>query len=372
MPVLAPVRRAARAVAGWTDPISRDLGRSGDLFVARFRLGLLLLLTLVPLSSSLARPDQVENWLGLASIGVALAFAVWFERLAARDVPPKWLGFATSQFDVAVISLGFVSFILAGKPIIAANSLVHYTMYFVALAGTGLRYDPRVCLAAGAAACLQYLGIVTWVGWYAPEVWGVDPLYGTFQWDSQVSRLQLIAVATVIHAAVVVRSRTFWLNSMRDHLTGLFNRGFFDESLTRLVASQASAERPFTLALIDLDNFKAVNDRFGHQAGDDALRWAADRLRETFRDDDIIARYGGEEFAVLVQADRATAIARLDAWRVALNADSRSPRLSASLGVASLPEDGRHGAALVDVADRRLYAAKAAGRNRTIAEDCAA
>ena len=54
-----------------------------------------------------------------------------------------------------------------------------------------------------------------------------------------MSRLQLIAVATIIHAAVVVRSRSFWLDSMRDHLTGLFNRGFFDESLARLVADQA-------------------------------------------------------------------------------------------------------------------------------------
>lgn len=341
-------------------PLSRDLGRSGDLFVARFRLWLLALLALVPLSSAVGNPAQIEHWLGLASIGVALAVAVWFERLAARDVPPSWLGFATSQFDIAVISLGFVSFLVAGRPIVATNSLVHYTMYFVALAGTGLRYDPRACLAAGAAAMLQYGAIVTWVGLYEPAVRAVEPIYGTFQWDSQVSRLQLIAVATIIHATVVVRSRTFWLDSMRDPLTGLFNRGFFDESFARLVASQTSATRPFTLALIDLDDFKSVNDHHGHQAGDDALRYAADW------------RFGGEEFAGLVQADREAAVSRLDAWRAALNADSRSPRLSASVGVASMPEDGRLGAELLEVADRRLYAAKAAGRYRTIAAGHAA
>ena len=372
MPGVRVYLRVARAVAGWSDPISRDLGRSGDLFVARFRLGLLLLLTLVPLSTSLANPGQVENWLGLTSIAVALGFAVWFERLAARDEPPWWLGFATSQFDIAVSSLGFVSFLIADRPIVATNSLVHYTMYFVALAGTGLRYDPRVCLAAGGAALLQYGAIVTWVGLFEPSVRMVEPINGSFQWDSQVSRLQLIAVATIIHTAVVVRSRTFWLDSMRDHLTGLFNRGFFDETLARLVSSQADAARPFTLALIDLDNFKSVNDRYGHQAGDDALRYAAERLRETFRDEDVIARYGGEEFAVLVQADRIGAVARLDAWRIALNADSRNPHLSASVGVASLPEDGRFGSDLLEVADRRLYAAKAAGRNRTVADGHAA
>jgi two-component system cell cycle response regulator len=372
MPGVRLYQRVARAVAGWSDPLSRDLGRSGDLFVARFRLWLLVLLALVPLSSAVANPAHVEHWLGLASIGVALAFAVWFERLAARDVPPAWLGFATSQFDVAVISLGFVSFLVAGRPIVATNSLVHYTMYFVALAGTGLRYDPRVCLAAGGAAMLEYGAIVAWVGLYEPVARAVEPIYGTFQWDSQISRLQLIAVATIIHATVVVRSRTFWLDSMRDPLTGLFNRGFFDESFARLVSSQASAVRPFTLALIDLDDFKSVNDRYGHQAGDDALRHAANGLREAFRDEDVIARFGGEEFAVLVQADRAAAVSRLDAWRAALSADSRSPRLSASVGVASLPEDGRLVADLLQVADRRLYAAKAAGRNRTIADGHAA
>ena len=362
--------RIARAVAGWGDPISRDLSRSGDLFVAQFRLGLLALLALVPITTSLANPQQVENWLGLASICVALGFAVWFARLAARPAPPNWLSLVTSQFDVAIISLGFVSFIAAGRPIVASNSLVHYTMYFVALAGTGLRYDPRVCLAAGGAALIQYAAIVTWVGLREPSAWIVSEVYGTFQWDSQTSRLQLIAVATIIHAAVVVRSRSFWLGSMRDQLTGLFNRGYFDESFARLLVEQR-AGRPFTVAIIDLDDFKSVNDRYGHAAGDEALRFAAGRLREAFRDDDIIARYGGEEFAVILQVDHATAVARLDEWRAGLHADARIPRLSASVGAASMPQDGTT-RALLEVADRRLYAAKAAGRNRTVAEDHAA
>ncbi|MBP7779744.1 MAG: diguanylate cyclase [Acidobacteria bacterium] len=354
-----------RALAGWSDPLSRDLSRSGDLFIARFRLGLLVLLAFVPLTTSLAGPGLVENWLGLASIALALGFAAWFERLAAKPVPPSWLGLATSQFDVAIISLGFVSFILAGRPIVASNSLVHYTMYFVALAGTGLRHDPRVCLAAGGAALLEYGAIVTWVAIFEPEVWTMSSVYGVFQWDSQVSRLQLIAVATIIHAAVVMRSRAFWLNSMRDQLTGLFNRGFFDESFARLLAGDAPTS--FTVAIIDLDDFKSINDRYGHAAGDDALRFAATHLREAFRGQDVVARYGGEEFAVLLQTDRASAVARLDAWRESLDASARIPRLSASVGVASLPEDGS-GRGLIDTADRRLYAAKAAGRNRTVAD----
>ncbi len=359
------LRGAMRAVVGWGDPLSRDLSRSGDLFVARFRLGLLVLLAFVPVTTSLASPDQVENWLGLTTVLVALGFAAWFERLAARPVPPRWLGMATSQFDVAAISLGFVSFIMAGRPIVASNSLVHYTMYFVALAGTGLRYDPRVCLAAGGAALLQYGAIVSWVGVFEPAVWTESSVYGVFQWNSQISRLQLIAVATIIHAAVVVRSRAFWLNSMRDQLTGLFNRGFFDDSYARLLAGDTPA--PFTVAIIDLDHFKHVNDCYGHAAGDEALRFVARHLKDAFRGGDITARYGGEEFAVLLRTDRASAVARLDAWRASLQASAHIPRLSASVGVASLPEDGR-GRALIDIADRRLYAAKAAGRNQTVSD----
>ncbi|MCC7242163.1 MAG: GGDEF domain-containing protein, partial [Acidobacteria bacterium] len=312
------IRRWTRAISDWGDPVSRALGVSGDLYVARFRLGLLLLLTLIPLTTSVAEPDLIENWLGLASIGVALLVALWFLRLAARPIPPAWLGFATSQFDVAIISLGFASFVFAGRPIVATNSLVHYTMYYVALAGTGLRYDPRVCLSAGLSAVVQYGLIVAWVAFGEPAVYQASPVYGTFQWDSQLSRLQLLAIATVIHTSVVIRSRRFWLSSMRDRLTGLYNRGFFDEGLLRLIVIARQTSTSFSVALIDIDHFKHVNDRYGHATGDRALGRAADRLRDCFRDEDLIARWGGEEFAVILQAHPGTAAARLDAWRASL------------------------------------------------------
>ena len=235
---------------------------------------------------------------------------MWFERLAARPCRRAWLGFATSQFDVAVISLGFVSFIVAGRPIVASNSLVHYTMYFVALAGTGLRYDPRVCLAAGGAALLQYGAIVAWVGLRYQPAWTAS--------NPSTARSNGTRRSAGCSSSPWPRSSTppswcgratFWLDSMRDPLTGLFNRGFFDESFARLVADQRDAARPFTVALIDLDDFKSVNDRYGHRR---RRRGAALRRRPPargFRDEDIIARYGGEEFAVILQADRAAAVA---------------------------------------------------------------
>jgi diguanylate cyclase (GGDEF)-like protein len=100
------------------------------------------------------------------------------------------------------------------------------------------------------------------------------------------------------------------------------------------------------------------------------LRQTAVLLQEAFRDKDLVARYGGEEFgALLFDLDRGAAALRLDAWRAALAADPRDPPLTTSVGVAAFPEDGDTPAGLVATADRRLYAAKHAGRNRVVASD---
>ncbi len=361
--------RLRRDFENWGDPVSRDLGASGELFVARLRLVLVLVLGLIPLKSVAADPREVDNWIGLGSVAVALVVSLAFLSLARRPEPPAWLGFATSQFDVAVISLGSLGFLLTGSPVTTTNSLVHYTIYFVALGGTCLRYDPRLCLAAGAAALVEHGALVLYIGLTIPAERLVSPLYGAFEWDNQIGRLQLLVVATALNTAIVVRSRRFWLGSMRDRLTGLFNRGFFDESLLRLLESRRRSRLPFALALVDLDHFKSINDRFGHATGDEALRHAARRMQEAFRGKDCVARFGGEEFAtLLLDLDGRTASARLDAWRGSLAAEHREPPITASVGVAAYPADGDTPDALLAVADRRLYAAKQGGRDRVNAE----
>lgn len=359
-----------RDIATWGDPLSRGLGTSGELFVARLRLASILLLGLIPLNSVVINARALENWIGLLTAILGLGASLLLLRLAGRADPPWWLGLATSQFDVALVSFGCLGFLLTGYPMIATNSLVQYTIYFLAIAATCLRYDPRVCIAAGGAALLQYGAVVLWVGLTVPQDARRSPVYGEFQWDSQIGRLQLLFVATLLATAIVVRSRSFWMRSMRDRLTGLFNRGFFDESLSRLVEVHGRTREPFAVALADLDHFKSINDRFGHAAGDDALSHVAAGLHDRFRGKDVIARYGGEEFgALLMDVDRATASVRLESWRAALSEDPREPRLTTSIGVAFFPEDGDTPQGLVAAADRRLYAAKRAGRNRLVASD---
>ena len=149
-----------------------------------------------------------------------------------------------------------------------------------------------------------------------------------------------------------------------DGLTGLCNRRAFEETLAEEVAKSLEEGRPLSLVMIDVDEFKAFNDQFGHLAGDEALRRVGRILAAVCRPEDQPARYGGEEFALLLadaDADRATALA--ERIRGAVEAAPWEHRaITVSLGVAILREgDGR---ALVAEADAALYAAKGGGRNQ--------
>ena len=158
----------------------------------------------------------------------------------------------------------------------------------------------------------------------------------------------------------------------RDTLTGLFNRQHMQELLQHEAARQARTGKPLCIALIDLDFFKAINDQYGHQAGDDVLcsfaRDAAQLLRET----DIIGRWGGEEFLVLMRetADPVAGQGAIDRMRKstaqsAPSAGAPALRFSFSAGIA-MHRAGQSIEHTIDRADQALYAAKHAGRGRTM------
>ena len=153
-----------------------------------------------------------------------------------------------------------------------------------------------------------------------------------------------------------------------DALTGLPNRRQADEMLQRLVAAARRAGRPLAVVLVDLDHFKAINDRFGHAAGDVGLRETGAAIRELLRASDHVARFGGEEFLVLLpdtSGPDAVAVAHKLRRRIAgLDVEEIDGGLSASLGVAALPEDGDDPDELIRAADAALYRAKENGRDR--------
>ena len=173
--------------------------------------------------------------------------------------------------------------------------------------------------------------------------------------------------------AAIDNARLYGL-ATTDGLTRLFVRRYFDQ---RLLEEWRRCERyghGFAVALVDLDDFKALNDRHGHHAGDRALHEVAVILRRCVREVDIVARYGGEELAVLLpRAKSAEAVAvaervRAEIEALRLDVGGETVRLTASFGVAAHPEAGADSPqALVRAADGALYEAKAAGKNRVVA-----
>jgi len=153
-----------------------------------------------------------------------------------------------------------------------------------------------------------------------------------------------------------------------DELTGLPNARAVQDSLKRYVAQAGRSGLPMAAIMLDLDRFKALNDDFGHEAGNEVLAAVGRALDATVRASDFVGRYGGEEFVVLLpdtDLDGATALATKLRVAIADLQFSSVPRLvTASLGVAAMPAGAVDGATLLRYADRALYVAKERGRNR--------
>ena len=159
--------------------------------------------------------------------------------------------------------------------------------------------------------------------------------------------------------------------SLRDALTGLYNRRYMDDALQRELHRAARAGNTLCLMMIDIDHFKRFNDTFGHDAGDFALASVAQLIPKNMRSSDLACRYGGEEFSVFMpDATLAIAIERAELLREAIRSlnlthDSRTlPAPTISIGIAVFPTHGGSAAHLLKSADNALYQAKHLGRNQ--------
>lgn len=161
--------------------------------------------------------------------------------------------------------------------------------------------------------------------------------------------------------------------SIRDPQTGLFNRRYMEDSLNRELSRAERSGKPLVVAMLDLDHFKNLNDRFGHSAGDAVLREWSNLLKSKFRGSDIVCRYGGEEFVIILpEISLEIAHQRLvqlkdDLGRIVVHHDGQSiDHVTVSIGIAHFPVHGRTDQALLHAADRALYRAKELGRNRVV------
>lgn len=166
-------------------------------------------------------------------------------------------------------------------------------------------------------------------------------------------------------------ARQLYDSSMRDALTGVFNRRYFVQRLVTELAFAVRHKTPLTVIMIDLDHFKKVNDTYGHLAGDKLLSAVSAAIGSSLRSEDVLARVGGEEFAILLRGtDHPEGLIVAQRIRRAVEATSvdvsgRQVRITISGGVASASDlrEALTYEALLELADRRLYEAKAAGRN---------
>lgn len=161
----------------------------------------------------------------------------------------------------------------------------------------------------------------------------------------------------------------------KDPLTGLYNRGFLNESLPRELDIANIKGEPTALLMIDVDNFKPINDVFGHQEGDRILIFLAKVIAKSLREMDLACRYGGEEFALILprtDINAAVQLAQRLKDKLALMSDSHQPalarKITLTIGVAVAPEQARTAEGLVLIADKRLYIGKAKGRNCIVSE----
>jgi diguanylate cyclase (GGDEF)-like protein len=161
--------------------------------------------------------------------------------------------------------------------------------------------------------------------------------------------------------------------SIRDPLTGLFNRRYMEETLERELRRAERGKRPLCVAMLDIDHFKEFNDTFGHEAGDVLLSELGRLLRATIRIGDVACRYGGEEFFLIMpELGVGDAERRLDEIRNAVKRlyityrGQSIPGVTVSAGIATFPEHGNAGDELVRIADAALYRAKAGGRDRLV------
>ncbi len=185
-----------------------------------------------------------------------------------------------------------------------------------------------------------------------------------FEIPAELELLTLRAAQLIGLRQTIDRLRT---EADLDHLTGLANRRRFRAALGNEVERWRRYSVPCALLLLDIDHMKAINDRFGHPAGDLVIRHIANVLTEASRDNDTAARLGGEEFALLLSGinhEKATAVAERLRAALAEQVVTGVGQISVSVGVAGCPAHANSERSLYAASDRALYAAKNEGRNR--------
>lgn len=304
----------------------------------------------------------------LSSYGISAFF---------RRAGPGWRWVAAGVGVYAIAALLSVRSDLAGVRIVVLSA-AHVACSVIALRALWLGTSPRASLGAGLMATglavlmasSMYRGTVAALDGGIAVAFNVGAIAVPFFQSMLIPSLVAVTVGLVLLAADRLR-RSVEQMATHDLLTGLLNRRGFADRSGVLLAGAKRRNEPVALALFDLDDFKQVNDRHGHEAGDRLLADVGDVLRAHAREQDVVARLGGEEFAVLMPDTTLESALRVaERLRASIaerpEVDGGSHRVTASVGLAVrvAPDQMQ---ALYRAADGSLYAAKSAGKNRVAA-----
>ncbi len=361
--------KRTRAFFAAPDKIMLELGAGGEYLVSQIRVGLSLLLFLPPIINTLLGGPSHENFIGFLGAGFAVFLGLVWWALARNRGRYVWLPWASTAYDVT--STTFFLFLLSQHEHAAGlNSFVIWEFYLTNLMMTCLRNDARLTLFAGGLAISQYLMLAHWIFTHSTPSELVSVNYGTALWTTVGQRCVVLLIATVLSATIVARMRRLSNMSGTDSLTGIPNRNWFLHQAKQQLEQSQHAGRPLSIAIVDLDHFKRINDEIGHQAGDEALVHVISVILSNVMAPDTVGRLGGEEFGLLIHADAEVARERVERIRRALEVSQFNTPLADSViqvtlssGIAEQGKDGPTVTDLLGAADRRLRLAKLSGRN---------
>ncbi len=207
------------------------------------------------------------------------------------------------------------------------------------------------------------------------ELGADDYITKPFQYPELLARVRAGKRIVDLQKELVATNKRLELLSITDGLTRLYNHRYLQDELARAFDESKRYQRPLSLAMIDIDFFKKINDTHGHATGDEVLKAVSKLMSDSVRSTDLVARYGGEEFAVMMpETALDDALVFAEKIRSLLEAESISTQagplsVTVSIGVTSVPHSRVHSPKeMVISADRALYRAKKSGRNRVEAE----
>jgi len=338
---------AADSLAAIRDETRRERLIDMELRIRPYRFGCFAILALALTSAG----SEIGWWWIVPLLAGLAGFAVADSFMRNSAHPAVWVATAW----------GILPLLLLDAVVVTGGAASPVLMWFALPAVTlGARFEPRgIAIGTAYIVALMLVGTV-----------GLDPATASAHRQELVAAIALVMSTVILSGALVESDRAHRRRSTLDPLTGLFNRNALDQRLSELDGQPTSEEEGLSHALLlcDLDNFKHVNDRLGHAAGDAVLQDVAYTMRAVLRAGDSIYRVGGEEILVVLPgAARAAAIGIAERLRTTVA--ERRPigvDVTISIGVAVSPPGVVDTGELVEMADAALYSAKEDGRDRVM------